>query len=92
MPSKYAVSTEKSKRGDSSAIAVLEVVLRSVPPRANGALAKTDAMISIAARDFIEPVIQKQDGVVCSPCLLSLFAARGNSLFSPRRGYGEASQ
>ena len=60
MLSKYAVSMAKSKRGGSSEIAMLEVVLPSVPPNAKGALAKANAMIIIAPRDFIKPVIIKK--------------------------------
>ena len=47
-----------SKRGGSSEVPTLELVGRSVPPNANCALAKADAMI-IAAHDFIEPVTIK---------------------------------
>ena len=43
----------KSKRGGSSEIPMLEFALRSVPPNANGALAKADAMINIVSREFI---------------------------------------
>jgi hypothetical protein len=43
----------KSNRGGSSEIAILERAPPSVPPNANGALAKADAMIIIATREFI---------------------------------------
>src|SRR5207237_7181025 len=56
----YALSMANSKRGGSSAIAMLEPASRSVPPNVNGALAKADTMITIAARNFIEPLTIKR--------------------------------
>jgi len=50
----------KSKRGGSSEIAMLELAPPSVPPNANGALAKADAMIIIATRNFIKAVMIKR--------------------------------